>query len=350
MGQRIKQASVFTDKKVVSIICPVFNEEAMVAYFHKALLDSVAEQTHRYHFEIIYVDDGSKDNTFQKLSEIQLIDQQVKLIKFSRNFGKEAAITAGLNQCVGHAAIVIDCDLQDPPALIPSMLNAWQAGAEIVNMRRINRDCDSWLKRFTSTWFYKVLSFFCDFEVDNNVGDFRLLGRKAIDAVNLLQEKNRFMKGIFSWVGFEKVTIDYVRQPRKAGKTKWRYWRLWNFALDGITSFSTTPLKISSYVGFFFAFSSFITGIYYLYKTIKFGDAVHGFPTLFLTMLFLGGIQLISIGIIGEYIARLFTETKGRPLYLIEQLVPIKAEKTKALNLHNTHPLAMSDYEKYTNI
>lgn len=317
MGQQLQQPSFMNERILLTIITPVFNESEVISVYHHTLTTFL--KINRYRYEIIYIDDGSSDRSFELLESIQASDTGVSVIKLSRNFGKEAAVTAGLKMANGDAVIVMDCDLQDPPHLISMMVDAWLSGADVVNMRRIDREGDSLLKKITANCFYKLMKTISDIEIEENVGDFRLLSRKVVNALNTLPERNRFMKGLFSWVGFKKVSIDYVRPPRKAGSTKWPYWKLWNFALDGITSFSTTPLRISSYLGFFFAFGSFCVGAFFLAKTFLFGDLVKGFPTLYLTMLFLGGIQLMSIGIIGEYISRIFIEIKNRPIYLIDQ-------------------------------
>lgn len=302
---------------LISIVVPVFNEMEVIETFNSILVELLNQENCSY--EIVYIDDGSCDDSYQILKEIKSFNPNVSVIKFSRNFGKELAVSAGLQKSLGDAVVVIDCDLQDPPHLIPLMIHAWKSGADVVNMRRVGREGDSFVKKQTAKYFYKLIKSIGDVEIEENVGDFRLLSRKAVDAINQLPERNRFMKGLFSWVGYKKTTIDYVRKPRLAGKTKWPYWKLWNFALDGITNFSTAPLKISVYIGFIFAFIAFFLGLSYLIKTMIYGDEVKGFPTLFLTILFLSGIQLISIGIIGEYISRIFIEIKGRPLYLIDE-------------------------------
>jgi len=319
--------SKFGDKRI-SIIAPVYNESEVLLTFHQALSSVLRLQQHLY--EIIYIDDGSQDNSYTVLKSIQIDDKHVSVIKLSRNFGKELAVTAGLEKAMGEAVIVMDCDLQDPPNHIPLMVEAWLSGADVVNMRRVGRKGDSFVKKLTAKYFYKLMKSISHIDIEENVGDFRLLSRKVVDAINQLPERNRFMKGIFSWVGFNKVTIDYQRMPRYAGNTKWPYWKLWNFALDGITSFSTTPLKISSYIGFLFALGSFFVGLFFLFKTILFGDDVKGFPTLFLTMLFMGGIQLISIGIIGEYISRIFIEVKARPLFLVDEYLSHEHARSKS--------------------
>lgn len=335
MGQLLRTSQDIKNNQLISIVIPVYNESEVIEIFHNTLSSVLKIQ--QYHYEIIYIDDGSSDKSYSILKSIKANNPNVILIKLSRNFGKELAVSAGLQKTTGDATIVMDCDLQDPPHHIPLMVDAWLSGVDIVNMRRIGREGDSLLKKQTAKYFYKFMRLIGDVEIEENVGDFRLLSRKAVNAINRLPERNRFMKGLFAWIGFQKVTIDYVRMPRQAGKTKWPYWKLWNFALDGITSFSTAPLKISTYIGFLFAAGSFSVALVYLFKTLMFGDAVRGFPTLFLTMLFLGGIQLMSIGVIGEYMSRLFSEIKGRPLFLVDECLSKThqdAESIKQLDNH----------------
>lgn len=255
MGQSLEKNLDFHERTLISIVTPVFNEAAVLNLYHDALTTFL--KIHHYHYEVIYIDDGSTDNSFSVLKTIQERDHNISVIKLSRNFGKESAITAGLNVANGDAIIIMDCDLQDPPHLIPLMVDAWQSGADVVNMHRTKREGDSYVKKFTAKYFYKLMRRISDVDFDENVGDFRLLSRKVVNAINQLPETNRFMKGIFSWVGFNKVAIDYVRAPRKAGSSKWPYWKLWNLALDGITSFSSVPLKVFAYFGFFISFGSF---------------------------------------------------------------------------------------------
>jgi glycosyltransferase involved in cell wall biosynthesis len=330
MGKLLTTSSEIHFDKLISIVAPVFNESEVISIFHQTLTNVL--KMNQYRFEILYVDDGSQDDSYQILKSIQNHEPNVSVIKLSRNFGKELAVTAGLEKVKGDAVIVMDCDLQDPPNNIPLMVDTWLSGADIVNMRRISRKGDSFIKKQTAKYFYKLMKAISHIEIEENVGDFRLLSRKVVNAINEMPERNRFMKGIFSWVGYQKVTMDYVRMPRHAGKTKWPYWKLWNFALDGLTSFSTTPLKISSYIGFLFAFGSFCVGLFFLFKTMAYGDDVKGFPTLFLTILFMGGIQLISVGVIGEYISRIFIEVKGRPHYLVDEYLNHDQAKPKVKN------------------
>lgn len=304
----------------LSIVVPVFNEEAVLAEFHQRLISTVAAI--KGGFEIVYVDDGSKDATEQILKDLQAKYPMIAVARFSRNFGKEQATSAGLHLARGEAVVVIDSDLQDPPELIPMMVDAWRQGAEVVKMRRRRRKGETWLKKVTAHAFYRVINLVSEVQIPEDVGDFCLLSRRAVDAMNQLPESNRFMKGLFAWIGFRHIILDYDRHARAAGYSKWHYWKLWNFALEGITSFSVAPLKVATYVGFVSAVSAFFAAMFYLIKTIVHGDPTHGFPTLIVTILFLGGLQLMAIGILGEYLGRLFMESKRRPLYLLEDYRP----------------------------
>jgi glycosyltransferase involved in cell wall biosynthesis len=280
-------------------------------------------------FEVLYVDDGSTDHTRELLELASERDARVGFIRLSRNFGKEAAVSAGFAASRGAATVVIDGDLQDPPELIPSMLAAWRGGADVVNMRRRARAGESWLKRATAFAFYRVMNRLSDVPIPVDTGDYRLLSRRAVDAINALPERSRMMKGLFAWIGFSQATIDYDREPRAAGRSKWRYWKLWNLAIEGITGFSVAPLKVATYVGFATALSAFAFAAFMLVKTLALGDPVPGFPTLIVVISFLGGLQLMAIGVLGEYLARLFVESKGRPLYLVDELrAPSQAAQT----------------------
>jgi polyisoprenyl-phosphate glycosyltransferase len=302
-------------KVALSVVAPVFNEAAVIQDFHRRLAAVLDRLT--IPCEVLYVNDGSSDDSMRLLREIGDADARVVLLDFSRNFGKEIALTAGLDHACGDAVIVIDSDLQDPPELIPEMLHEWQAGADVVMMRRHSRDGESWLKKATATWFYRLIGSIGELPIPADVGDFRLLSRRAVDALRALPERTRFMKGLFAWVGYRQTTLDYRRDARFAGITKWNYWRLWNLALEGITSFSSAPLKMASYVGLATAVYALGAGVYVFGKALLWGDPVAGYPSLMVTVLFLGGVQLIALGIIGEYMARMFVEVKGRPLYLL---------------------------------
>ena len=299
----------------LSVVVPVYNEAAVIGEFHRrlaAVLDALAGTS-----EIVYVNDGSRDDSMRQLRALADADARVVLLDFSRNFGKEIALTAGLDHAAGDAVIVIDSDLQDPPELIPGMLHAWRGGADVVLMRRASREGESWFKKASAHAFYRFIGSIGEMPIPADVGDFRLLSRRAVEALRRLPERTRFMKGLFAWVGFDQVTIDYQRDARFAGQSKWNYWRLWNLALEGITSFSSAPLKLASYVGLTAAVFALGAGAYVFGKALLFGDPVAGYPSLMVTVLFLGGVQLVALGIIGEYLARMFVEVKGRPLYLL---------------------------------
>jgi glycosyltransferase involved in cell wall biosynthesis len=304
----------------VSVVVPVYNEEAVLAEFHRrlaAVLDGLAAPS-----EIVYVNDGSTDGSMAVLAALHAGDARVAVVDLSRNFGKEAAMSAGLDHAGGDAVVVIDADLQDPPELIPDMIRAWREGHDVVLMRRRSRAQESWLKKATARGFYRAMGQIGTIDIPENVGDFRLLSRRAVAAVRRFPERSRFMKGLFAWIGFPCREIEYDRVGRHAGETKWSYWRLWNFALEGITSFSVLPLKLASYIGFATALVAFAYGGYFIVKTLLFGDPARGFPTLVAVVLFLGGLQLMALGIIGEYLARMFIEVKQRPLYLVQRRLP----------------------------
>lgn len=309
----------------LSIVVPLFNEQEVLPALHQRLrsaLEGMPGDTGLKAWEILYVNDGSSDASLEVIARIQNEDPAVSLLSFSRNFGKEQAISAGLQHARGDAVVVIDADLQDPPELIADMVRAWREGADVVNMRRLSRDGETWFKRATAHAFYRVMERLSEVPIPADVGDFRLLSRRAVDALNLLPERNRFMKGLFAWIGYRQVTLDYHRHARAAGQSKWPYWRLWNFALEGITGFSTLPLKLASYIGVLAAVAAFLYALYFLIKTLLLGEVVAGFPTLIVTLLFMGGLQLMALGVIGEYLARLVTESKQRPLYLIDTYRP----------------------------
>ncbi len=308
---------------ILTVIVPAFNEEEVLPIFHRRLVDALSQMTSSW--EVLYIDDGSSDKTVDIIKLLQVTHSTVSLAKLSRNFGKEAAVSAGLKFARGEAVVVIDADLQDPPELIPEMMTVWQQdGVDMVNMRRRTREGETWFKKATAHAFYRVINQLSDVEIPADVGDFRLISRRAVDALNQLPETNRFMKGLFAWVGYKQITVEYDRQPRAAGNTKWHYLKLWNFALEGITGFSVAPLKIATYAGFLSAVGAFIYALIFFIKTLIYGDPVHGFPTLIVTILILGGLQLMATGILGEYLGRLFIESKQRPLYLLDEYSPAK--------------------------
>lgn len=302
----------------ISIVTPFYNESEGIDHFHKAISD-IMDQLPAYIFEVVCVDDGSKDGTLEKLIEITTKDCRFHIIELSRNFGKESALTAGIFAATGDAVIPIDADLQDPPDLIPKMVEKWSEGAEVVLAKRIDRRSDSFLKRTTAETFYRFHNQLSSVKIPENVGDFRLIDRIVVDALNQLPEQHRFMKGLFAWVGFKTVTVDYVRNPRKSGNSKFSAWKLWNFALEGITSFSAAPLKLWSYIGAIGSIATFTYAIFIISKTLIYGVDIPGYASLFVAVLFLGSLQLLSVGMLGEYIGRIYLETKNRPLYLIRK-------------------------------
>lgn len=308
-----------TEKRsLLSIVVPAYNEQEVIEEFNQrtlAVLDSLSD----IDSEIIYINDGSRDATLGILIKLMQEDSRVQVLDLSRNFGKEAAMTAGIDYTNGDAVVVIDADLQDPPELIPDMVREWREGYHVVCMQRQSRDGETALKKATAQGFYSLMGKMGQIRIPKNVGDFRLMSRQAADALKQLPERTRFMKGLFAWVGYSTKLLPYKRDARHAGVSKFNYWRLWNFALEGITSFSVAPLKIASYFGVFTAFLSMGYGIFVLGKAFLYGDPVPGYPSLMVVVLFLGGLQLLAIGIVGEYLGRMFIESKQRPLYLLNQ-------------------------------
>ena len=300
----------------VTVVVPAYNEGEGLRAFHARLV-AVLDQIDLVS-EVLYVDDGSVDDTWAVMESLRAADPRVATLKLSRNFGKELALTAGLDHVESDAAIVIDADLQDPPELIPEFVRGWREGYDIVYGTRSSRAGESALKKFTSAAFYRLMERVSATPMPRDTGDFRLLSRRALDALKRVRERQRFMKGLFAWVGFRQKAVIYERDPRFAGASKFNYWRLWNFAIEGITSFSGAPLKIATYVGVLTALLAFVFGAFILGKAMIYGDPVHGYPSLMLVVLFLGGVQLMALGMIGEYLGRLYMEVKQRPLYLIE--------------------------------
>jgi len=301
---------------MVSIVVPCYNESEGIQFFYREIV-KVFDQVPNLDFEVICIDDGSRDDTLLKLMALVDRDRRFRVVELSRNFGKEAALTAGIDASRGDAVIPIDADLQDPPELIPTLIGEWQSGADVVLARRIDRSSDSFLKRKTAEMFYRLHNSFSSIAIPENVGDFRLMNRSSVEALRQLQERQRFMKGLYAWVGFKTVTVDYKRNKRIAGATKFSGWKLWNFALEGITSFTTAPLKIWTYIGCVGAILTFFYAIFIIMKTLFYGVNIPGYASLLVAVLFLGSMQLISIGIIGEYIGRIYMESKQRPKYLV---------------------------------
>lgn len=323
--------------KLVSLIVPFYNEAEVLSQFHRRI-DEVLSNIPGYDFELVCVDDGSTDSTMEQLKNWAQTDSRVLVIELTRNFGKEAALSAGLHYARGDAVIPLDADLQDPPELIGPMLQLWEEGTEIVNAKREDRSSDSWLKRKTASIFYSVHNKLASPTLPKNVGDFRLLDKTVVEVIRKLPERQRFMKGIFAWVGFKTKEIHYTRHPRPAGHSKFSGLKLWNFALEGITSFSTVPLRVWTYIGSAVAGFALIWGSITIIKTIILGVDVPGYASTLVAVLFLGGLQLISIGVLGEYIGRIYTESKQRPLYLVRNLYrketsPSENHNPRAINL-----------------
>lgn len=299
----------------LSIIIPVFNERAGLSELISRL-DTVITGLN-ISSELVFIDDGSTDGTWEALQTLPTASFAYQCIRLSRNFGKEAATTAGLEQARGLAVILLDADLQDPPELIPEMIAAWRGGADVVNMRRRSRLGESWFKRFSAAAFYRVINGMSQTDIPENVGDFRLLSRQVVDAINALPERNRFMKGLLSWPGFNQVTLSFDRDPRFTGTSKWGYGKLLGLAMDGITSFSIKPLRIATWLGLATALAAFCYGSWVFAKTVIWGEVVAGYPSLMVVQLGVAGIQLLALGMIGEYLGRVFMEVKQRPVYLI---------------------------------
>lgn len=305
---------------LLSVVVPVYNEQEVLPDFHARLISVFPALN--IDIEIVYINDGSTDATLSILEDLYTKDPHVAIVDLSRNFGKEIAMSAGLHKAQGDAVIVIDADLQDPPELIPRLIEEWQNGYDVVYARRNQRKGETWLKKASAAGFYRIIQRLSKVRIPEDTGDFRLLSRRAVDALNTLSEQHRFMKGLFAWIGYKQKAVYYDRDPRFAGTSKWSYWKLWNFALDGITSFTTAPLKFASYLGFLTAFVAFVYGVYMLVRTLIFGNPVPGYPSLIVIILFLGGVQLMAIGVVGEYVGRIFTETKRRPLYFLNDYKP----------------------------
>lgn len=304
--------------KKISILIPTYNEEKSLPLLYPELKILMDEQK-QYEWEILFVNDGSSDSSLNIIKALRAADDRINFISLSRNFGKETAMLAGFDYVTGDCMVIMDADLQDPPSLITQMLEYWEQGYDDVYAKRANRGKESWLRKRFSLLFYKILETTTRFEVLQNVGDFRLLDRCCINALKQIRESERYTKGMFCWIGYNKKEIVFNRGNRVAGQSNWNFKSLFNLAIEGITSFTTAPLRFASVIGFFIAFFSFIAAIFYFFKTVFFGDVARGFTTLIVVVLFLGGIQLICIGILGEYIGRIFNETKRRPPYLIRE-------------------------------
>ncbi|MDZ5610014.1 glycosyltransferase family 2 protein [Bacillus pseudomycoides] len=304
--------------KKITILVPAYNEQEVLDQLYNRL-NKVMNSISNYEFEILFVNDGSRDNTVQIIKSLRAFDERISYVDLSRNFGKETAMIAGLDYAQGDAVIILDADLQDPPELIPEMIKYWEEGYDDVFARRRSRSGETWFKKWTANTFYKILQKTTKIQIQKNTGDFRLLDRRCVEALKQLRETQRYTKGMFSWIGYQKKEILFDRDPRAAGETKWNYLKLIDLAIEGITSFTTAPLRLSAFFGCVISVFAFIYMIWIITKTLVFGESVQGYPSLMTAILFLGGIQLISLGIIGEYLGRIFNETKKRPLYFVNE-------------------------------
>ena len=305
----------------ITVVVPCFNEAEVLPAFHARLTAAMAGLA----WSVIYVNDGSTDGTLPALRALG----GASVLNLSRNFGKEAAATAGIDRAEGDAVVLIDADLQDPPELIPEMVAAWQRGFDMVYAQRRARAGETWFKKTSAAWFYRLMQGVGRVQLPPDTGDFRLMSRRVVDAVGQLREQHRFMKGLFAWVGFPSCAVLYDREPRAAGVSKWSYWRLWNFAIDGITGFTVMPLKIATYMGLLVAIAAVLFGCAILVDTLLYGNPVPGYPSLVVIVLFLGGVQLMTLGVIGEYLGRVFNETKQRPLYLVESFQSVNDDPAR---------------------
>lgn len=308
----------------VSLVVPLYNEEQAVDGFYRAARQEPLLRKHTV--EIVFINDGSTDRTAERVHALAMADSDVMLINFSRNFGKEAALFAGLEYATGDAVIPMDVDLQDPVEVIPKLLAEWQNGADVVLAKRRNRASDGYLKRHSASLFYHLLNRIAYTHIEENVGDFRLMDRKVVDVIKALPEQQLFMKGVLSWAGFTVAIVEYDRAPRAIGQSKFNAWKLWNLALDGITSFSTLPLRLWSYIGGCISLVALVYAGFLIVDKVLFGNDVPGYPSLMTAILFLGGVQLIGIGILGEYVGRIYMEAKHRPRYVVKDVIrePIK--------------------------
>jgi len=303
----------------ISLIVPVFNEEQAIGLFYQSVRQELVLRDYR--IEIVFVNDGSSDRTAEYAKAIALADEDVLVINFSRNFGKEPALFAGLEYASGDAVIPMDVDLQDPINVIPKLIEEWRKGADVVLAKRRDRRVDGYLKRHAAAFFYHLLNRIAYTRIEENVGDFRLMDRKVVEVVRVLPEHQLFMKGVLSWAGFNSVIVEYERAARAVGNSKFNVWKLWNLAIEGITSFSTVPLRLWTYVGGGISLFSVLYAVYMLFDRIFFGNSVPGYPSLMTAVLFLGGVQLIGIGVLGEYIGRIYIESKHRPRYVVKDVI-----------------------------
>lgn len=302
----------------ISLVVPVFNEEDAIPIFYSEVRRQ--EQLQKYDVELIFVDDGSRDDTCSIIEGLAASDNLVTLVRLSRNFGKEAALFAGLDYSSGDAVIPIDVDLQDPIAVVPLLIEKWLSGYDVVLAKRMDRTSDSFMKRASAEMFYRLHNKISNPRIEENVGDFRLMSRQVVEEIKMLPERHLFMKGLLSWVGFETAIVEYARADRVAGTSKFNGWKLWNLALEGITSFSTIPLRMWTYLGMVVATFSLGYALWMVADKLIWGNAVPGYPSIMTAILFLGGVQLIGIGVLGEYIGRIYIETKKRPKYIVKKV------------------------------
>ena len=310
-----------TAEPLVSVVAPAYNEQAGVSDFSQAMTAALDGLGVRW--EVVCVDDGSTDRTFERLAALHQADSRFKALGLSRNFGKEAALTAGLDHAAGDVIVPIDFDLQDPPELIGEMLALWREGNDVVYATRRDREGESWFKKRSAAWFYRVIGRMSSVPVPADTGDFRLMDRRVLETLKRMKETHRFMKGLFAWVGYRQVSLPYVRKPRAAGETKWGYWKLWNFAVEGITGFSIAPLQIAAYLGFVVALAAFFYALFIIAEVLLLGVDVPGYASLLVSVLFMGGVQLIGIGVVGEYVGRIYDEVKRRPLYVVDRTLGV---------------------------
>jgi glycosyltransferase involved in cell wall biosynthesis len=303
----------------ISLVVPLYNESESVDVFFREVLPFL-KKTKRP-FEILCINDGSSDDTLEKLIKAKKKYSQIKIIDFSRNFGKDAAITAGLDYANGKCVIPMDCDLQDPPKLIAEMIKKWEDGFEVVLAKRSDRSREGFFKRITAKMFYRVFNYISDPQLPEDVGDFRLIDRKVVDILKKFPERKRFMKGLFAFAGFETTSVEYKRPEREKGQTKWHYWKLWNYAIDGITSFSIFPLRIWTYFGLFITLLAFGRAAWIFVSVLIYGIDVPGYASQVVAMLFLSGVQLIGLGLVGEYVGRIYEESKHRPIYIVKNVI-----------------------------
>ncbi len=308
----------------LTVLVAAYNEATSLPLLHPQIREALdgIRAAHGIETRILYVDDGSRDATWSILQSLREQDSQVSVLRLSRNFGKEIALTAGLDQIGQGGVVILDADGQDPPALISSLVPYWLQGYDDVYGTRTNRDGELWFKRVTAKWFYRVIGYLSDTPIPADTGDFRLLSERAVQALGQLRERNRFMKGLFGWVGFNRISVPYSRAARNAGKTKFNFRGLWNLALDGITSFSLAPLRLATYTGVIAALFAFVGMAFVMIRAALYGDPVAGWPSMMAVILFIGGVQLLALGVIGEYLGRMYNESKQRPLYLVDQQLP----------------------------